>query len=205
MSPGPGFGAGETRWSERGGPARPRARPQLSDAPSGRNSPPGVSAGAEGEMEQDVSCTPRPAHAPVCGSGSAVGAVRCCSTPRSPCSHDCSSRGGGGSVCSAAAARPCLRVPPLWGRRRLALGQPGSWVELLGGGVEPCLTRGLRSPERNLQEKKKKAIPSRNYYFFFFFSPIFASLHRKKKIIIILGSGNVLLGFALELAAPRRA
>lgn len=120
---------------------------------------------------------------------------------RPPCSGARFSRG---SLCGPAGDGPWPRVPPLRSQEPCP-GQQASWAELLRGAVGQSLTRGLRSPEGNLQEK---ALPSRNFLsfffsFFLFFSPsIFASLHR--------GGGNpgfrnVLLGFAFELAAPRRA
>jgi hypothetical protein len=103
-----------------------------------------------------------------------------------------------GVLCCSAASGPCLRVPPL-GTREPCPGEQTSWAELQRGAVGQSLTRGLRSPERNLQEK---ALLSRNFFFFPFFSPFshFCKPPSKNPV-----SGNVPLGFALELAAPRRA
>lgn len=78
-----------------------------------------------------------------------------------------------GSLCSRAAEGPWPRVRPL-GTLEPCPGEQTSRAELLRGAVGQSLTRGLRSPERNLQEN---ALLSRNFFFFFLFS--FTILHRK--------------------------
>lgn len=73
-----------------------------------------------------------------------------------------------GSLCSRAAEGPWPRVRPL-GTLEPCPGEQTSRAELLRGAVGQSLTRGLRSPERNLQEK---ALLSRNFF-------SFTILHRK--------------------------
>lgn len=77
-----------------------------------------------------------------------------------------------GSLCSRAAEGPWPRVRPL-GTLEPCPGEQTSPAELLLGAVGQSLTRGLRSPERNLQEK---ALLSRIFFSYFF---SFTILHRK--------------------------